>query len=171
MQIALKVKFDSLSAEARIIRKLENVKRHQAARARKKHGDSYEAGHQAERISLHEHRIMCVRPEARATHLAQGFLRGHPYSAMERVSNTAPNFTRARELVLRYGNGSVTELASRFDAWEEDARTYRGEKTIASEHIRLLRLEAQRTVAKPEPWWKPLWRWWSTGEMAQTTSR
>ncbi len=80
----LKVKIKSLAAEAKIIRR-------EAGKNRRFKGE------------LHNHRRMVVRPEARHTQLAYGFLRGRDYHQMERKAMKAPDFERIEVMVKRYG--------------------------------------------------------------------
>ncbi len=101
MKTYLKIKGLTLAAEARIIKRLE-----------KQRGQN-----NALRQSLHLHRTMEVRSEARSTHIALGFLRGTVYAQMERplrpvdqghiatkgLTRSAPNWKRIEQLVNKYG--------------------------------------------------------------------
>ena len=82
----LKVKLKALAAEARIIREEETKTRGQL------------------RNDLHAHRVVVVRGECRATHLAYGFLRGRTYHQMERTCRTKPDWEKVKRMVRRYGN-------------------------------------------------------------------
>lgn len=115
--IELKIKANSLAAEARIIRKLEIRRRQQAAKRRKLRLPFDVA--EAERLRIHEHRIKVVRPEARATHLARAYLSGYEYGRIEKTARTAPWWLRMRELVYRYG-GNLKD----YDAWVTRAQEY-----------------------------------------------
>lgn len=92
--VFLKIKLKSLAAEARIIRHEE----------RKSDGDR--------RCKLHHHRVGEVRREARATHLAYGFLRGIPRLSIERKARTEPDWDKIERMAGRYGD------ASRFADWQ-----------------------------------------------------
>ena len=81
----LKVKVKSLAAEARIIRKME----------KKTRGGIREG--------LHLHRVLDVRKEARASHLAYGFIRGRTLAQMEQKSKTPPNWAAVERMCKRYG--------------------------------------------------------------------
>lgn len=92
----LRVKLKSLAAEAKIIRKEE----------RRSWGGLRE--------SLHLHRINEVRQEARATHLAYGFIRGLMLGQMEPIryvgepawrikSLDESLFKRVNQLIAKYG--------------------------------------------------------------------
>lgn len=92
MKPYLKIKIKSLAAEARIIR----------AEERKWPGpsDVY--------TGLHRHRVIDVRRECRAGHLAYGFLRGRSYRALEAKCYEGPNWQRVTELVYKYGRTGLT---------------------------------------------------------------
>jgi hypothetical protein len=45
-------------------------------------------------LSLKEHRIKIVRPEARAAYIALGYIRGVPYRAIEKFAFTPPNWQK-----------------------------------------------------------------------------
>ena len=86
----LRVKLKSLAEEARIIK----VEEQRANGCRK-----FELQN-----SLREHRIGIVRSEARATLLAYQFLRGIPYSVIEKPSKeNPPNWHRVDKMVKKYG--------------------------------------------------------------------
>jgi hypothetical protein len=86
----LKVKIKSLMAEAAIIRKEENRTKG------------------AIQSELHQHRVGVLRQEARATHLAYGFIRGRAWDRIEakrRPDNepTAADWKKVRDMCKRYG--------------------------------------------------------------------
>lgn len=134
-RFALKIKLKSLAAEASIIRhaelkqalpshqkvwgvgsegsdaSLEDYKAHRLER-RKRRADmraqEWYSQSVALRDKLYRHRIDVVRPEARATHLAYGYLRGTPYSWMEHNAFLTPSEaqvlkSRVTEMVVKYG--------------------------------------------------------------------
>lgn len=68
---------------------------------------------------LRGHRVNVVRPEARATQIAYGFLRGRTLDQIEGSAISEPNWKRVEELVKKYGEGDVTERMARFDAWRD----------------------------------------------------
>jgi hypothetical protein len=104
MNVFLKVKIKSLAAEAVIIRKEE----------RRHRGDT--------KTSLHTHRIIDVRREARAALLAYGFLRGRAYVAMERPTpRERPAWQRVEHLVKKYGTDDIRDRMQRFSEWKADA--------------------------------------------------
>lgn len=84
--VYLKVKIKSLQAEAKIIRKEE--------RKAKKFRDG-----------LHNHRVVDVRREQRATLLAYGYLRGKALREIEQHTSYLPYSTRERirRMVEKYG--------------------------------------------------------------------
>jgi hypothetical protein len=92
----LKVKLKSLAAESRIIRLEETRSRGTL------------------RCSLREHRVGIVRSEARHTHLAYGYLRGHALAVLEPQVSSIPDWERVRKMVKKYGTAAQLEA---FDAW------------------------------------------------------
>lgn len=55
-------------------------------------------------MRLREHRLRDVRPEARAAQIAYAFIRGKSYAATESGAKTEPNWKRAGEIALKYGD-------------------------------------------------------------------
>lgn len=86
--IYLKIKLKSLAAEARIIHAQE-----------RKTGGAFNAL----RESLHLHRVRDVRGEARATHLAYGYLRGRQWAQIENNTTTEPDWKKVTAMVRKYG--------------------------------------------------------------------
>ena len=108
-RVYLKVKLKSLAEEAKIIRKeTERAKLRSI-----KHG-------------LYAHRTRVVRPEARYTHLAYGFLRGREYRQMEQKARLAPDWKRVRKMVQKYGSHIV---------YSYDYDLYRERKEAAKKHL------------------------------------
>lgn len=95
----LKIKIKSLAAEARIIR----------------HEELKWPGTSDVRTSLHNHRVMDVRREARSALLAYGFIRGRTYRTIEFKAAVAPDWKRVAELVTKYGPAKVDRGA--MEAW------------------------------------------------------
>lgn len=89
--IKLKIKLKSLAAESRIIRHEE----------KKRRGQNW--GHTG--AAFYRHRMDVVRPEARATHIAYGFLKGLKYSQIESNPKTSPNWKRVESMVAKYSYG------------------------------------------------------------------
>lgn len=89
----LRVKANSLAEEARIIRRAE----------RRSWGLLLN--------DLHKHRVVELRREARATHLALGFIKGRTLDEMETTSmwtsHTPPDWKRVRTLLRRYGAATM----------------------------------------------------------------
>jgi hypothetical protein len=107
MRVYLKVKVASLAAEARIIRRLERQHRDRArqlAALQKPNSKMLDL-----RAGLYHHRVNVVRPEARASHLALGYLRGRSYAEMEGRAKTAPRWARIIELIRVHGDIRDTE--------------------------------------------------------------
>ena len=81
----LRVKVKSLSEEARIIRREEQKTRGTL------------------RAQLAEHRRGVLRREARAAHLAYGFILGRSLREMEALRHTEPDWTKIERLCRAYG--------------------------------------------------------------------
>ncbi len=108
--IELKIKYKTLTAEAQFIR-LEKRK----AKARRK-TDLVRR--------LHEHKLDRVRPAARSTHLAQCFLRGTEYKAVEqklKPTTPEPNWSAIETMVKKYGSGDSRVLMQKFAEWTDSA--------------------------------------------------
>lgn len=99
--IHLKIKVKSLASEARIIRK----------EAKKTSGDV--------KYGLNAHRTSVVRPQARASLLAYGILRGVPYCVMERSCRYEPDFNRVIKMATSFG-----ARGEQCDAWRDEAERY-----------------------------------------------
>lgn len=104
--IYLKVKLKALAAEARIIRSEEKkAKRNKTA--------IHEIGHPFGDLlinSLHHHRVVIVRREARATLWAYGYLRGRAFEQVERMNISMYNSDtyvelrkKTESMVRKYG--------------------------------------------------------------------
>lgn len=92
-RVMLKIKLKSLADEARIIRREEHLRIGGWLRA-----------------ELHWHRVGVVRRQARATHLAYGFLRGRKRSEMERTpmtDNDRAMMDSIRKMAKQYGSKEV----------------------------------------------------------------
>lgn len=88
-RVMLKVKIKALAAEARIIKTA-------AQRSRRWCNE------------LTEHRRRVVRPAARNTLLAYGFLRGRGYSQIEPGATTPPDWKAVQRMVATYGVSATT---------------------------------------------------------------
>jgi hypothetical protein len=101
----LKIKLKSLAEESRIIRKEEKRSRDPL------------------REQLYLHRIHDVRDEARATHIAYGYLRGRALAQMEKSPDNIPSaiWARAQKMVDKYGVGK-NEVAL-LDEWRKPTVT------------------------------------------------
>lgn len=125
MQIHLKVKALSLAEESRIIRAQEQrlARRIRKAAARGKPLSAASVDRiQVQRHSLRQHRKEDVRREARATHLARGFLKGRLYRQIEYSVRPdkdiyfAP-WGRVADLVAKYGDVDKRVAAQRIAEW------------------------------------------------------
>lgn len=94
MSIELKIKVKHLAEESRIIRKETNKAKAEGATATVN--------------NLHNHRTQVVRPAARNTLIAYGYIRGTPYSAMEANAKTSPNWKEVNRLINRYSDNDLT---------------------------------------------------------------
>ncbi len=106
----LMIKSKSLAAEARIIR-------HAELRAKKE-------GRRSLRQGLYYHRIEIVRPEARATNLAYGFLRGRKLREIEQrwhPHRKRPDWTVVQSMIERYCEGDKRDAVQKFAEWKEAA--------------------------------------------------
>lgn len=91
----MKIKIKSLAAEAAIIRSEE-----------RKHTG-------AQRASLHQHRTVDVRREARAALLAYAFLRNKPLHTIERPGSRQPNWAYTFRIAKKFG----TTTEALFNEW------------------------------------------------------
>lgn len=82
----LRIKFMSLAAEARIIRKEEKHTRNNTLRE-----------------ELYLHRIKVVRKHARDTHIAYALLRGRTYAQVEPKAYTDPDWPSIVSMLKKYG--------------------------------------------------------------------
>ena len=112
----LKIKIKTLAAEASIIRHatLKAKKRVRWAKDQMEGAATLQAI--KERNSLIDHRRLVVRPEARHSLLAYGFMRGTPYKAMERTCHEGPDWIRVATLVTRFGGGNSS---NELQVWQE----------------------------------------------------
>ena len=85
----LKIKLKSLAAEAAIIRHEEKLY------LDRRPGSFW--------YQLNYHRIVDLRKEARAAHLAYNFLRGTPYRDVEFTYHDAPDWIRVKEIAKKFG--------------------------------------------------------------------
>lgn len=117
----LKIKLMSLAAEAKIIRRQEQklVKRRRQLRAAGRDVPNDIGGLSDVLVSMHNHRTLEVRREARSAHLAYGYLRGTPYRAMEwRCEDYhQPNWKRVLEIVNKFG--SMKHTAEALAEWAD----------------------------------------------------
>lgn len=120
----LKVKRLSLAAESKIIRRLEKAKARSANRARKAAKDGLAQLSEAERHSLYLHRINVVRKEARASHLADGFIRGVPYAVMENFAYSEPEWDRVERIATKFTTEDERVVKQRFAEWLDQAKNY-----------------------------------------------
>lgn len=124
MNVFLRVKQNSLAAEAKIIRHERRLARARARSARAKSEGSVQHklwadGHYSTLTRLTEHHRNIVRKEARATHLAQNFLRGTPYRKVEAKCYEAPQWDKVGSMLVRYGGVDSRVILQRLTEWME----------------------------------------------------
>jgi hypothetical protein len=168
MKSHLKVKVVSLTSEMTYIRKQEIrwKKKARIARQRLKVlSDPEVNGLNNERlkyavlnfVTLTRHRYV-LKEDARITHLAYGFLRGAPYSAMEVIcygvlagyGSTEPNWKAIEGTVERFSKDEIDPQGTmqRFAEWLADAKVwYEGNK----ERIPAMWEENKNRVWPPKP--------------------
>lgn len=109
--IQLRIKLLSLASEAKHIRRWE---RRLLAAAR-----SGKAPDAKDRFwSIRNHRKDDIAPEARATVLAFGFLRGRPYKTMEQRRYSDPNWSQILRMATEYGATEGTRLTFTDEDWK-----------------------------------------------------
>jgi hypothetical protein len=112
----LKQKASSLELECKNIRKYENRRLKLAAQARA--GGFDDTYHLEVYKGLNEHRVNFLRRINRAVTIALGFLNGHEFSKIERISYTQPDWEHIESLVREYGEGNPNERMDRFVEWK-----------------------------------------------------
>jgi hypothetical protein len=126
MKTYLKIKLNHLAAEARINKKEKQKWMRKASIGRQK---AWEKGIEnpikaTMADSIHNHRMQCIRPEARDSNLAYGFLRGRSYAQIEAKRFTDPNWTNIKENIKRFHApqyGSRSGIDKRFEEWKAAA--------------------------------------------------
>lgn len=101
MRLFLKIKIMSLAEEARIIRRHER-KLTGDIRWLSAHQKPVEARQEA-RATIHGHRVLEVRGEARVAHLAYGFLRGTALEVIEAKGSAKVDWKRVEKMAGRFG--------------------------------------------------------------------
>lgn len=126
MKTYLKIKLNHLAAEARINKKEKHKWMKKAARGRQV---AFEKGIEnpiksTMADSIHHHRMTCIRPEARDSLLAYGFLRGKSYAQIEAKRFTDPNWSNIKANIKRFNAtqyGSHSSIDKRFEEWKAAA--------------------------------------------------
>lgn len=128
MSVKLKIKIKTLQFESSCIR---SEAKKQLKIHRSEYGSIEEPGKLKIRPedsycgmyeSLDTHRRTVVRSASRINLLAYGFIRGIPYSAMERKCSILPDFKKVKDIARKFGPSSA--LDAKFDAWLLDAATH-----------------------------------------------
>lgn len=161
--IYLKIKLKHLGAEGRINneeqRKLKDTWRMEKWKAKAAARAAYQATHQ----SVRKHKIDVVRPEARATNLAYGFLRGRPYAALEERFYDVPNWERVAQIVLDFGknhdnvrNLNKEQIKQLLNEWVKNHRQYNNvgmfiwRKPNVNDPVNRSNLKPKRTFTEEE---------------------
>ena len=131
----LKIKVTSLAAEIKLIR--ENERRLKRM-AREATNPEYAAQFRKSFWSLRDHSETICEPIAREAQLAYGFLRGIPYSKMEKKRYTDPRWDQIERSIVKHGGMPEQILKQRFEQWKQEA----GKPTPLSEK------QARREQAK-----------------------
>ena len=130
MHIWLKIKYKEISQEARY-NKQEQLKCARKARKAELKGRTRQAAYSLKQMySMREHLVQAVRPEARFTNIARGFLAGHEYSNIERWTYTRPDWDRIWAMVKffheswTYEKSQYQSLEERWFDWQQRADAY-----------------------------------------------
>lgn len=122
MKTYLRIKIKTLAAESRLIKaeKARWIKKARCGRLKASPPKTPATMH----VRLHEHRMNIVRPEARDSLLALGFLRGLRYEQMEAKRYTNPNFENVFRMVRdfydpSYGLATNEDLVTHFKTWQD----------------------------------------------------
>jgi hypothetical protein len=110
--VELRIKAMSLAAEARIIRRQEK-RLFKAAR--------HHPGCRDKAEDLFWHRLDDVRPEARDTFLAYGFLKSRPYKDIEAKRYSDPDWDNIARMIDKYGMGDIRDRMQHFERWKSEA--------------------------------------------------
>lgn len=112
----LRVKINSLAAECRIIRQAEQTFGRRISR--RVRAEKPFSGLERTLESLHYHRTVDIRREARAAQMASGYLRGKAYRDMEQSAKAAPDWDRVLGNVKRFGDSAALTGYAR---WRDNA--------------------------------------------------
>lgn len=122
-QTELKVKRNTLAAEARVIRNLARAKLRNARRIEAKYNVA-ESAARLGYLSLAGHNRHIVRPEARCTHLAAMFLKGVPLEAVENpcLTKTFANRKRVEDIIKSFSTEDSRVVLQQFAEWWDNGR-------------------------------------------------
>lgn len=81
---------------------------------------------------LQHHRKNTVRKEARDTHIALGFLRGHDYDKMEAFTYSSPRWDNIERMVLKYSEDDPRDVKQRFEEWVQGAKEIQDARIFCS---------------------------------------
>ena len=108
MKQYLKIKTKTLAAESRYIK----LERKRALAAWRHNRDN--TGAETRVRGMDNHRKFMVKPMARATCLAYGFLRGRSYEQMEPIRYSSPDWKVVESMVMRYSMMEERETRQKF---------------------------------------------------------
>ena len=122
----MKIKIKHLGEESRIIKNEKAKWLRKAAIGRQKAKESGRENPAAPWMfdAIHLHRVNVVRPEARDSNLAYGFIRGHSYATVEEKRYTDPNWRNVLDIVKRFYNsryGMNVHIEEKFAEWKAAA--------------------------------------------------
>lgn len=129
--INLDIKVANLAMEARILRRKERAALRAMHHAKKLAKDT--TNDEQFLHALQRRRAILVRPEARAAHLAQAFLRGYDYKDIERFAYTEPNWHRISFLISIYSDDDPRVVGQKFAEWEDNAKAWFKKQHICRE--------------------------------------
>jgi hypothetical protein len=135
MSIELKIKFNSLQAEAYIIRNEERKLRKRIEKKKLRTDQPVaEFGELSTFNSIKLHRKWNVRNEQRATHLARAFLKGKPYKEVEKSVKDEHFFKyhiypRVLSMVGKYGPDKLNKWGQR-DEWRKSPKWVETEESL-----------------------------------------
>lgn len=132
MSIELKIKALSLAAEARVIRNQEKRIGRKLSKLHAKMANSpgdntgtlkFSQHRNIDNLtSIHTHRVLQVREEARLTHLARAYLKGTPYKEVENKTLPAKtlsedHFERISRMATSYGQTMARIWPTNIEDW------------------------------------------------------
>lgn len=163
MRLHLKVKVFSLSAEMTYIRRQEEKWKTRARWARAKQKSTSLAYAENNFWSHHWHRLG-LKTEARNTHLAYGYMKGHSYATMEHMcygplkgyGSSEPDWAAIEAMVERFSKDETTpqDIMQKFAEWLSEAKAwYEGNPKRIKQFVatRADRMKPKKPYVAPNP--------------------